>query len=329
MLKDRFRAVRAPLVIAVIVLSFVNLGIALYALTSLNDAKRTLDSQIGLTAELRDAAQGLQVRFDAAQELLAAQEAELATYGNSDTNTATMLAGLERLASDLGDRVLDLESVTAESFDERVRAALLNDPGMLFAAVDAFEQTQNANLFATYAPDIQSDPFLPVFGNPNGDITLVEYFDYNCGFCRRAMNDVLNLVEADGNIRLIFKEFPILSQESLDAAMVAMAAAQHVSYLDLHRAAMGAPGRMTGDSMLALAVELGASADAIRTTQAQQRAQLTANLDRTRTVSQAMGITGTPAFFIEDRLIPGALSGAELAQVVAEVRAERQGDSSP
>ena len=325
MLKARLRAVRAPLVIAVIVLPLVSLGIALYALSSLNGAKRTLEAQINLTAELRDAAQDLQARLDAAQEVLAAQETELATYGNADTTTARTLAGLESLASDLGDRVLDLESADASPFDERVRAALLNDPGMLFAAVDAFEQTQNADLFATYAPDIQNDPFLPAFGNPNGDVTLVEYFDYNCGFCRGAMNDVLNLVEADGNIRLIFKEFPILSQESHDAAMVAMAAAQHVSYLDLHRAAMRSPGQVTGDAMLALAVELGASADAIRDTLVQQQAQMIANLDRTRAVSQAMGITGTPAFFIEDRMVPGAVSGAELAQVVAEIRAERQG----
>ena len=276
------------------------------------------------TAQLSSDAQALSAQVAAAQDRLAALGEAVSRTGADNDATTQAVAGLERAANDLGNRLQDLETAQALPFGERVRAALLNDPTMLFAAVDAYEQAQNGDLFAAYAADIQSDPFLPVLGNPAGDITLDEYFDYNCGYCRGAVEDVLTLVETDGNIRLILKDFPILSKASHDAAMVAMAAAQHVAYLDLHHAAMTFQGQITGDAMLALAVDLGANAEAVRETLVQQQVQLIANLDRTRTVSQAMGITGTPAFFIEDRLIRGAVSGAELAQVVAEVRAERE-----
>ena len=175
---------------------------------------------------------------------------------------------------------------------------------------------------ALYADQLQGDPFIPVLGNPDGDVTLVEYFDYNCGYCRRTMEDVLALVEDDGNIRLLLKELPILSPQSQEAALVALAAAEDVNYLELHRRAMSSNGRADRAAMLAVVADLGGDVQALEARLANRGSEYQAALDDTRAVAQALGISGTPAFYIEGTLVPGAVSRTELEQIIADTRAQ-------
>jgi protein-disulfide isomerase len=110
---------------------------------------------------------------------------------------------------------------------------------------------------AENARDIYRDPTADTAGNPNGDITVVEFFDYNCGYCKRGLHDVIKLVESDPKVRVVFKELPILSKGSEEASRVAIAAGKQGKYWDMHKAMLEAKGQMNEANALALATQLG------------------------------------------------------------------------
>ena len=253
--------------------------------------------------------------------------AQDSTPSQAITALEARIAELETLNAELINRLLDLEATKNGLLTDQVRAALMDDPSMIFDAVEEFERQQIAMQADIYADDLNGDPFLPVLGNPDGDITLVEFFDYNCGYCRRAMDDVLSLVESDGNIRLILKELPILSEHSQTASLNALAAAQDVDYLALHRAAMLSNGTVDGQIVAQIAGELGADVEALQARLERNQDSYLSALSRTRDLAQALGISGTPAFYIEGEVIPGAVSREELARRIADIRAARGADS--
>ena len=231
---------------------------------------------------------------------------------------------LASLAETLSERVLELESDAANPFDGRVRSALADDPQMIFDAIDLMNERAAQTALADARPILENDAFLPVYGNPDGDVTLVEFYDYNCGYCRRALADVMELVAEDGNIRLIFKEFPVLSRESQEAAITALAAAPDVDFLELHRSAMSYGGQVNAEVMLDLAVALGADRATVATRAALERSAYVTEISQVQGIAGALGITGTPAFIIGDQVIPGAVGKAELARVVAEIRSAQE-----
>ena len=297
---------------------------------TLRSTNADLEAQLARTTDqLNDQGESLQdVVRPTALTALEHETSALATRLEALEAGLDQTRALAELTPDLGLRLLDLESEfgaaqAAPPFADQVRTALMGDPAMLFDAVDAYERQQVEAQVARYSDDLTSDPFIPVLGNPEGDITLVEYFDYNCGYCRRAMDDVMQVVEADGNIRLILKEFPILSPQSQEAAVFAMAAADDLDYMALHQAAMRSPGTVSGQTMLAAAMELGLDPDELQDEVEARQEEYLAALSRTREVAQALGITGTPAFFIEGRVIPGAISAREMQAIIADIRAER------
>ena len=114
---------------------------------------------------------------------------------------------------------------------------------------------------AENARDIYRDPNADIAGNPNGDITVVEFFDYNCGYCKRGLHDVIKLVESDPKVRVVFKELPILSKGSEEASRVAIAAGKQGKYWDMHKAMLEAKGQMNEANALAIATKLGLDID--------------------------------------------------------------------
>ncbi len=225
--------------------------------------------------------------------------------------------------------------ITAMSDDERaafreeVRAYLLDNPEIILEAVALLEERQaeaqaqaDTDLVSQHADAIFNDGYSWVGGNPDGDITLVEFLDYRCGFCRRAMPEVSKLLENDGNIRLIIKELPILGDDSVQASRFAIATKQVAgddAYKQVHDALMDFNGSVGEVALRRLAEGLSLDADAIL---AQMDSDtVTAEIAQTRELAQALQINGTPSFVLQDELLRGFLPADQMAELVQEKRA--------
>jgi protein-disulfide isomerase len=162
------------------------------------------------------------------------------------------------------------------------------------------------------------DPDSPALGNPDGDVTIVEFFDYRCPYCRRVAPDLEALLAEDPGVRLVFKEWPILGRASVEAARAALAAHFQGHYAAVHHALMAGDIDADADDIVDFAVSLGADPAALRDAMGSDRVSqaLIANNE----LADALHFTGTPGFVVNDRLVPGAVSLDQLRAIVADVR---------
>lgn len=168
---------------------------------------------------------------------------------------------------------------------------------------------------------ILNDPDAPVGGNPKGDLTIVSFFDYNCPFCKRTVAPLDAVMVADGKIRLVYKDWPILAPSSVFGAKLAIAAKYQGKYEQAHRALMGIEGGRTPENKMRVAVE-AAGLDIARL-DADARKHDTAMatlLKRNDAQAQGLGLQGTPVFLIGEFLVASALDEAGFRQVVADAR---------
>ena len=228
-------------------------------------------------------------------------------------------------------QAFDMTQMTEEErtiFREEVRAFLMDDPQVIMDAVAMLEQRQQAaqaqsdlSLVSDNAEEIFNDGYSFVGGNPDGDITLVEFLDYRCGYCKRAHDEVAKLLETDGNIRLIVKEFPILGEQSVLASRFVVAAKQVAgaeAYKGLADALMTANGDITLRSLERMASTFGLDAEAI--VAQMDSDEVTHELSRTRALAQRLQITGTPTFVLQDELLRGYLPYDQMLALVDEKR---------
>ncbi len=175
---------------------------------------------------------------------------------------------------------------------------------------------------AAQAEEIYRSPGAPVAGNPKGDVTIVEFFDYNCGYCKRAFSDIAKLVEQDAKVKLVLKELPILSKGSEEAARVALAAKAQGKYWDVHRALLTLRGQANEQTALAAAEKAGADMTKLKADMKSEA--VTQEIARVRELAQSMGIQGTPHFLVADRAIAGAPQNLleTMSQHIADVRKE-------
>ena len=206
-----------------------------------------------------------------------------------------------------------------------VREYLLEHPevieeaiGVLRARREAREQDRIGAAIRQHDSALRSHLMSPVSGNPKGDVTLVEFFDYQCGYCKRSLQPVKDLLAADGRLRIVWKEFPILGPVSRFAARAGMAAARQGRYLEYHVAVMGARGKLTEDRVMALAGRAGLDVERLRSDM--EDPAIEAYLDETISLARTLGIGGTPAFVIGDTLVPGAVGGDRLKELIARAR---------
>ena len=206
-----------------------------------------------------------------------------------------------------------------------VREYLLEHPEVIEEAIrglrakrESQKQTRVRAALREHGTALRSHPMSPVSGNPKGDVTLVEFFDYQCGYCKRALKPVKELLATDRQLRIVWKEFPILGPASRFAARAAMAARKQGLYLEFHLAVMGSKGRLTEAGVMGIARSIGLDADRLRTDM--EDPAIDRYLDETARLARALGIGGTPAFVIGDALVPGAVDGARLKQLIAKAR---------
>ena len=214
-----------------------------------------------------------------------------------------------------------------------VRDYLLANPEVVEAALRALRAKREAEALARAAAAIRENaealgahPMSPVSGNPEGDVTVVEFFDYQCGFCKRALPAMVELLEADRRVRVVWKEFPILGPLSRFAARASMAAARQGRYHHFHVRLMGAARKLTEEAVFRAAREAGLDAD--RLLRDMQDPAIATYLDETARLARRIGIRGTPSFVIGGRLVRGAVDGARLKELVAEARSAAGGRGS-
>jgi len=160
-----------------------------------------------------------------------------------------------------------------------------------------------------------------IAGNPKGDVTVVEFFDYNCGYCKRALEGITKLIDADKNIKVIFKELPIFGKESEDAARVALAARNQGKYWEVHNDLLKSQGRSNEAKALRIAKKHGLDMTRIKADMKSEA--ITGEIEETKELAQSMGINGTPHFFVGNRMIPGAPDDL-LEQILAHAASVRK-----
>jgi protein-disulfide isomerase len=166
------------------------------------------------------------------------------------------------------------------------------------------EAERTKKMVAEHAKEIYRAPNAPVAGNPNGDITVVEFFDYNCGYCKRGFSEVAKLIEQDKNVRVVFKEFPILRDESEQAARVALAARMQGKYWEVHRDLIQTKGLV--NEAVALKVAEAHGLDMAKLKADMAGPEVKAEIDRVKDLANKLSINGTPHFLVGDLAIGGA-----------------------
>ena len=209
-----------------------------------------------------------------------------------------------------------------------IRDYLLQNPEILQEAMVELERKQKdaekaaqAAAMKDYAGALVNSPRNIVVGNPQGDVTLVEFFDYNCGYCKRAAADLREMIKADPKLRVVLRDFPVLGPESVEASLVAIAAKNQIKgdkYWDFHQKLLDGRGRVGKERALAVAKEFGA--DTARLEKDMQSADVRAALEETMRIADALKLQGTPAFVVGDEIIFGAVGEAPLKTAIASVR---------
>ncbi|MBM3554255.1 MAG: DsbA family protein [Alphaproteobacteria bacterium] len=232
-----------------------------------------------------------------------------------------MLLGATALAQDRPAFTPEQE----KAIREILRDTLIKNPDILVEAMRALEARQkeqqeedNQKALKTSRNELYDDPDSVVGGNPKGDITLVEFFDYRCGYCKRAHVTVEELKKSDGKLRVIYKEYPILGPDSVIASRAAIAVRKSPKYLAFHDALMRAKGQLDEASVLQIAAEVGLDAKQIKADM--NKAEVTAVIRRNHALAEKLGISGTPAFVVGDSIVPGAISLADMKALVKEAR---------
>ena len=256
--------------------------------------------------------------------------AGLALSGRFGPSSGTMeQASIDAAVRDYFAKNPDAEAGGVDDMrvEEIVRDYLTKNPEILVAMTTELDKRQQDETAAKQRKTITENadalfrsPKSHTAGNPNGDVTVVEFFDYNCGFCRRALPDLMKLMESDGQVRVVLKELPIFGEDSEAAAKGALAANKQGKYFEMHQKLFNEPGKADKEKALRIAKELGI--DVPQFEKDMEDAAVKAELDEARDLAQKLELQGTPFYLIGDRTIPGAPEDLhdQLVEKVKEVR---------
>ncbi len=236
--------------------------------------------------------------------------------------------GLLFLCSSVATNVAHaFEGEDKAKIEQIIRSYLLENPELMLEVQQALEtkQREQAQLAAKQALEdnrdaIFSSPNQGEIGNPDGDVTVVEFFDYNCGFCRRAMDDMNALLEGDENLKFVLKELPILSQASVEASRVSTAVYRLApeQYGEFHNRLLSVNGQKDGAQALAIAQEMGLDVAAIE--KESRNEDINGAFQEASELATSLGVTGTPSYVIGDEVVFGALGTEVLRTKIENVR---------
>lgn len=162
---------------------------------------------------------------------------------------------------------------------------------------------------------------LPMAGNPDGDVTMVEYFDYNCGYCRKALEEIQKVLKEDKNLKVIFMDMPILGPQSLEASKWSLAAQRQGKYFEFHQKVLEHKGPKTTEELTKLAEKVGLDVERLK--KDKEDPEIAKTLNENTQTARSLGMTGTPGFIIDGDISPGYIPAERIKEIVKEVRANK------
>ena len=212
--------------------------------------------------------------------------------------------------------------------DQAIEQYIRSHPEVIEQALQSLEVTRQeeerlrvVQAVATHQEELLRDPASPVSGNLNGDVTVIEFFDYRCGYCKRVASAVAQLQRDDQGVRVVYKDFPILGEASVFGARAALAAREQGKHQAFHEAVLASDNELTQEDVFAIAQRVGL--DVKKLDADLQAPERQAAIDRNRALAELLGISGTPGFVIGGEVYSGALELARLKVLVAQARTKR------
>lgn len=236
---------------------------------------------------------------------------------------AVVAAGLGGAVLAAGTAPATVAAGDRAAIEKIVHDYIMAHPEIIPEAMARMQSREVEKLLASNRKEIQTPFASAMTGNPDGDVTLVVFFDFACPYCRQGQADVAKLVAADPKLRVVFRDFPVLSPASDEAAMAALSAAQQGKYMKFHDAMFTTPGKVTHERTIAVvrAAGLNEMKTAKDLTSPALKAEVKKNLD----LGRALGLTGTPSYVVGNQILSGAVGFDELKEAVAEARAAKTG----
>ncbi|MER8715516.1 DsbA family protein [Mesorhizobium sp. M0815] len=239
---------------------------------------------------------------------------------------AFVLAGATAwLALGLHGQTIAAGEMSQDQFDQRIHDYILAHPEVVMEALQSLDARQREAAakeakaaLAAKADDIFRDPASPVGGNAEGDVIMVEFFDYNCPYCRQVAPILAQAVADDPQLKIVYKEFPILSTDSVFASKAALAAMRQGKYMAFHKALYAVKTRVTEAVVLKVAADVGLDVAKLKTDM--QRPDIQASIDRNTQLAQALKISGTPSFVVGEQIFPGATDLATMKKLIEQAR---------
>lgn len=224
----------------------------------------------------------------------------------------------------------DFSDKQKEQIEAVVRNLLtVKDPSIVMtAAVEAQKKAQEQTVQKAQEAVVKNKEKLfndskdPFIGNAKGDVKIVEFFDYNCGYCKKANPTVRKLIEDDKNVKLVYKEFPILAESSRTASKYALAALKQKKYAEFHNAVMEFKGQLSDEKLLELAGQVGLDKDRLK--KDAESADIAAQINADQDLGREIGAKGTPTFVIGEKVVPGAIELEDLKAIIADARKEKK-----
>ncbi len=238
--------------------------------------------------------------------------------------TAAVLAGSQTLPA-----WAEAPSVPAQpALDQAIEQYIRSHPEVIEQAMQSLEVKRQRDeklrvrqAIATHQEELLRDPASPVSGNLNGDVTVIEFFDYRCGYCKRVASAVTQLQKDEPGVRLVYKDFPILGEVSVFGARAALAAREQGKHQAFHEAMLASENELTREEVLAIAQRVGLDVKKLESDL--QAPECQAAIDRNHALAKLLGISGTPGFVVGSEVYPGALELPGLKALVKQARTKR------
>ena len=240
-----------------------------------------------------------------------------------------ILAGLVAIAMSIGIPMARADELSDSDVKRLALEAILENPEIIMQAIQLLQQREDqakaeaiGSVLENQRELLEQDPNAPVIGNPEGDVTVVEFFDYNCPYCKRAAPVVKNVIAGDSDVRVVYREWPILGEGSDFAARAALSSRNQGKYEEFHWALMGMAGRAEEASVIQVAEQVGLDIPQLR--RDMEAPEIDAHIAASMELSRALGFNGTPSFVIGDALVPGVIEADQMIRLAEEARTAGQ-----